>query len=310
MTTVLCRLPNHVGDCCMCMPAWRLLQASGFTPALVGKRWAGDLVAGMGWRFDPIEGHFFDDVTRIRFIARNAGAKYGLLMPNSFGSALLFRFAHVRVAGLSTDLRGFLLNDSIKEPGPCHEVERFFYVAHEAIKAWSGTPAWNVAPKHLGLLVLKRHEAAARNLRREYSIPERYAILAPVARGLHKGQVKYWSHFNDLCAPLRAMGIEPIVIPSVREEEQAKALCPDAMFLPPMGLGNFAALAKHSEFVIANDSGVSHVAAGLGIKQITLVGVTDSKRTGPWNPQAIVLGSNGAWPSLSDVLEAIDRIRE
>ena len=310
MTTVLCRLPNHVGDCCMCMPALRLLQASGFTPALVGKRWAGDLVAGMGWRFDPIEGHFFDDVTRIRFIARNAGAKYGLLMPNSFGSALLFRFAQVRVAGLSTDLRGFLLNDSIKEPGPCHEVERFFYVAHEAIKAWSGTPAWNVAPKHLGLLVLKRHEAAARNLRREYSIPERYAILAPVARGLHKGQVKYWSHFNDLCAPLRAMGIEPIVIPSVREEEQAKALCPDAMFLPPMGLGNFAALAKHSEFVIANDSGVSHVAAGLGIKQITLVGVTDSKRTGPWNPQAIVLGSNGAWPSLSDVLEAIDRIRE
>ena len=54
MTTVLCRLPNHVGDCCMCMPALRLLQASGFTPALVGKRWAGDLVAGMGWRFDPI----------------------------------------------------------------------------------------------------------------------------------------------------------------------------------------------------------------------------------------------------------------
>ena len=58
MTTVLCRLPNHVGDCCMCMPALRLLQASGYTPALVGKRWAGDLVAGMGWRFDPIEGHF------------------------------------------------------------------------------------------------------------------------------------------------------------------------------------------------------------------------------------------------------------
>ncbi|HBN73305.1 MAG TPA: heptosyltransferase, partial [Sutterella sp.] len=93
-------------------------------------------------------------------------------------------------------------------------------------------------------------------------------------------------------------------------QQQAKTLCPDAMFLPPMGLGNFAALARHAEFVIANDSGVSHVAAGLGIKQITLVGVTDSKRTGPWNPQAIVLGSKGAWPSVTDVLEAIDRIRQ
>ena len=189
-----------------------------------------------------------------------------------------------------------------------HEVERFFYVAHEAIKAWGGKPAWDKAPKSLGLLVLKRHEAAAKNIRHEYHVPECYAILAPVARGLHKGRPKYWSHFNELCAPLREMGIEPIVIPSTREVEQAKSLCPDATFLPPMGLGNFAALAKHAEFVVANDSGISHVAAGLGLKQITLVGVTSAERTGPWNPQAIVLGADGSWPDLNSVLEAIRRI--
>ncbi len=290
------------------MPALRLLEASGYTPALVGKRWAGDLVAGMGWRFDPIEGHFFEDVSRIRFVARNAGAKLGLLFPNSFNSALLFKFAHVRCAGLATDLRSPLLKDAIKEPGAMHEVERFFYVAHEAIKAWGGKPAWDKAPKSLGLLVLKRHEAAAKNIRREYHVPDRYAILAPVARGLHKGRPKYWSHFNELCGPLREMGIEPVVIPSTREVEQAKSLCPDATFLPPMGLGNFAALAKHAEFVVANDSGISHVAAGLGLKQITLVGVTSAERTGPWNPQAIVLGADGSWPDLNSVLEAIRRI--
>ena len=53
MSTILCRIPNHVGDCCMCLPALRLLEASGYTPALVGKRWAEDLMSGMGWRFDP-----------------------------------------------------------------------------------------------------------------------------------------------------------------------------------------------------------------------------------------------------------------
>ena len=63
MPTVLCRLPNHVGDCCMCLPALRLLAASGFTPALVGKRWAEDLMAGMGWRFDPIEGKVTEDLS-------------------------------------------------------------------------------------------------------------------------------------------------------------------------------------------------------------------------------------------------------
>ena len=65
MPVVLCRLPNHVGDCCMCLPALRLLSASGFTPALVGKRWAEDLLAGMGWRFDPIEGKVSEDLSRI-----------------------------------------------------------------------------------------------------------------------------------------------------------------------------------------------------------------------------------------------------
>ena len=193
MSTVLCRIPNHVGDCCMCLPALRLLEASGFTPALVGKRWAEDLMSGMGWRFDPIEGHVTEDINRIRYLADNAQATRGLLFPNSFGSALLFKFAPIQTAGLKTDCRSFLLDTKIPEPPKMHEVERFFYVAHEAIKAWGGKPAWDKAPKSLGLMLLKRHEAAARNLMEKFHIPERcYAILAPVARGLQDGKVKQW----------------------------------------------------------------------------------------------------------------------
>lgn len=309
MTTVLCRLPNHVGDCCMCLPALRLLEASGFTPALVGKRWAEDLVAGMGWRFDPIEGHLMEDLARIRFVARNAGAKTGMLFPNSFSSALLFVFARIKSAGLATDYRSFLLNKRIPEPDKqIHEVERFFYAAHEAIRAWGGTPAWDKPPKSLGLVVLKRHESAAKNLIAQYGIPKRFALLAPVARGLHKGRQKHWPHFNDLCKPLRDLGIEPVVFPSVREESLAKQLCPDAMHLPPTSLGNYAAIAKYAQFVIANDSGISHIAAALGLKQITLVGVTDVERTGPWNPQAVVLGADGSWPDVPTVLRQIEKI--
>ena len=63
----------------MCLPALRLLEASGFTPALVGKRWAEDLMSGMGWRFDPIEGHVTEDISRIRYLADNAQATRGLL---------------------------------------------------------------------------------------------------------------------------------------------------------------------------------------------------------------------------------------
>ena len=232
-STVLCRLPNHVGDCCMCLPALRLLEASGFTPALVGKRWAGDLVAGMGWRFDPIEGHVTEDLKRIRYVAQNAGATKGLLFPNSFGSALLYKFAKISTAGLKTDGRSFLLDTKIPEPGKMHEVERFFYVAHSAIKAWNGTPAFDKVPKRLGLLSLKRHEAAAKNLIEQYKIPDKFALLAPVARGKHNGKEKNWPHFNELVAPLKEHGIEPIIFPSQREEDLAKQACSDATMLLP-----------------------------------------------------------------------------
>ena len=308
MATVLCRLPNHVGDCCMCLPALRLLQASGYTPALVGKRWAEDLVAGMGWRFDPIEGHVSDDLNRIRYLVKNAGAAKGLVFPNSFASALLFKIGRVATAGLKTDCRSFLLDKAIPEPGTMHEVERFFYVAHEAIKAWGGTPAFDKVPSRLGLLSLKRHEAATKNIFEALGLPENFALLAPVARGKHKGKVKSWSHFNDLVAPLREAGIEPLVFPSVREEELCRAACPDASILPPTSLGNFAAIARRARVVVANDSGVSHIAAAVGAPQITLVGVTDPTRTSPWNPDAVVLGSENGWPSVDEVLAAMHKI--
>lgn len=309
MPNVLCRLPNHVGDCCMTLPALRLLEASGFTPMLTGKRWAEDLMSGMGWRFDPIEWHVTEDLHRIRYISNHLGPRpLGLLFPNSFSSALLFSIGRVRNAGFPTDGRRFLLDKVVEEPGTMHEVERFFRLAHGAIKAWGGTPAWDSVPEELGMRLLARHEAAARNLMAEHDIPENFALLAPIARGLHHGKEKQWKHFNELCGPLRDMGIEPIVFPSVREEEANHAACPNARILPPTTLGNYAALAKRARIVIANDSGISHVAAAVSANQITLLGVTDPARTRPWNSKAVCLGNNtDGWPSLDEVLSALTR---
>lgn len=309
MPNVLCRLPNHVGDCCMTLPALRLLEASGFTPMLTGKRWAEDLMSGMGWRFDPIEGHVTEDLHRIRYISNHLGPRpLGLLFPNSFSSALFFSIGRVRNAGFPTDGRRFLLDKVVEEPGTMHEVERFFRLAHGAIKAWGGTPAWDSVPEELGMRLLARHEAAARNLMAEHDIPENFALLAPIARGLHHGKEKQWKHFNELCGPLRDMGIEPIVFPSVREEEANHAACPNARILPPTTLGNYAALAKRARIVIANDSGISHVAAAVSANQITLLGVTDPARTRPWNSKAVCLGNNtDGWPSLDEVLSALTR---
>ena len=60
--------------------------------------------------------------------------------------------------------------------------------------------------------------------------------------------------------------------------------------------------------VIANDSGISHVAAAVGARQITLIGVTDPKRTGPWNPNAVVLGKENCWPTEDEVITKIKEL--
>ena len=307
---VLCRLPNHVGDCVMTLPALQLLADSGFTPSLVGKRFAEDLMLGMGWRFDPIMGRVSEDFLRMRELAGEFPSKHpkGLLFPNSLGSALLFRIAGVQAAGFPTDGRRFLLSKPVEEPGRMHEVERFFTAAREAIIAWGGVPAYDKPGEKLGLKLLARHRAGARNILKSNGIQEPFVLLAPVAKGLHHGQAKSWPCFNELARFVKALGVLPLVLPSPDEVDDVRKACPDARLLPPTTLGTYAALCELAALVVANDSGISHVAAGVSARQITLIGVTDADRTGPWNPDALVLGKNGNWPSTETVFKAIRRI--
>lgn len=309
MSYLACRLPNHIGDCCMALPALRLLAQSHFTPLLVGKPWSQSLFRGMFWPSVAITQQMIPSGMRLRDSLSKYQVKDGLLFPNSLSSALLFRIARLRPTGFPTDCRGLFLSHSIPEPKEMHEVERFFYLAHEAILALGGTPAWDKVPKTLGLQLLEAHHEVARNILKKHLDNRSFALLAPVAKGLHHGQKKSWDHFNALCTPLRQMGIEPVVLPSPDEVQAARQACPDALFLPSVSLGVFAALATRAQFVIANDSGVSHIAAAVNAPQITLIGVTKTNRTGPWNPKAHCLGSiETGWPSIDTVLETIHSI--
>ena len=305
---VICRLPNHIGDCCMTLPALLLSEASGFEPYLVGKRFAENLMKGMGWKFASIEGRLFKDMSALSALAQQEKNPLGLLFPNSFKSALQFKLAGIRAAGLNTDGRSLILDKKIPEPPKMHEVERFFQVALGAIKAWGKEPAFTQCPKELGLRLMADHVADAKAVLEQHQVPEKFALLAPITKGIHNGQIKHWKDINEVCKPLRDMGIEPLVLPAPDEIDAAKAACPDATHLPPTKLGAYAALCQQAQIVIANDSGISHIAASVGAKQLTLIGVTRTDRTGPWNPKALTRGEEGRWPTVDEVLKAIDEI--
>jgi heptosyltransferase II len=299
------RLPNHVGDACMALPAIRLIANAGFTPLLVGRPWAESLFAGFNWPALTLQSSLLEDAARLR--QKLGGIRLpALVLPNSFSSALLFRLARLRVAGAAVNGRRLLLDVAIERAGRGHEVERFYGVAVAALTAWNQPPASTRPPAELGLVLHADDIARAQVMLAQHAVASRFALIAPIATGLHRGRIKHWTLFEPLVRELAARGIASIAVPTVHEAAATAAAVPSARLLPPVALGTLAAIAQRATLVVANDSGVSHVAASVNARQVTLIGVTDAARTGPWSARAICAGELGRWPTLAEAMSAVD----
>lgn len=306
------RLPNWVGDACMCLPALDLLRREGYPLVLCGRSWARDLFSGQtaGDAFVALGRSFGENRRTLRQSLAGCGPVRGLVFPNSLSSAALFRLAGIRSAGYRGDGRSLLLGWALPKPRGLHEVEVFYRLAHDTLRRWrpgTGDLPPTPGPRLALPLTATHHEAAARALA-QAGITGRFIVLAPIAAGLHHGQPKAWPGFGDLAQALGQRGHTCVICPPAHEAEASRAAVPSATVLPPLPLGAFAALTARAAAVVCNDSGTSHVAAAAGARQITLFGVTRRERTGPWSPDAVCLGAEGQWPALSDVLAAVEQL--
>ena len=311
---VLVRLPNWVGDVCMSLPVLRLLADSGVPYVICARAWAQDLLAAMPSKgFIPMKGKAWEDARAIRAWRKvHASDSRGLLLPDSLTSALTFKLSGLQSVGYQDDGRSLLLAWPLAKPEPKpHAVEHWFGLALHALQQWGVTPAQSKPDPSLDLPLLPRHRhEAADSMQRHGLQAGKFVLIAPTATGLHHGKIKVWPHFLALTQALQSAGYRVVMCPPPSESAAATRNAPDAELLSPMGLGSFAALASRSALVICNDSGVSHLAAATGTRQLTLFGVTDPGRTGPWTSQAWCMGSSSAWPSLQAVVQqALELLR-
>jgi heptosyltransferase-2 len=301
---LIVRLPNHLGDACMALPALELLAARGHTLTLAGQRWAVELFAAYPWTVLPLAKDRFARIAALRRQGRPGTP--ALLLTNSFGSALDLRLAGLRSTGYRTDLRSALLAEAVPVPDrwrrvdePMHMVEYYYELAATLV---DDVPA---VPRDLSLRLPPAATDRARAMLDAAGVGNSFVLLCPVAIGLHRGRVKAWSGFGALCTDLIERGVQVAACPGPGEREAVRAAVPGAILLPETDVGTFAALLAASRLVVANDSGAAHVAAAVGAPLITLFGVTDARRTGPWSSTAVQLGSAEEWPSFDEVAAAV-----
>lgn len=302
------RLPNWVGDVCMCLPCLQWLVDDGHELVIFGRPWAIPLVQ----QFNPsafvaLSGSFGADLKTVKqFRSPQRQITHGLILPDSLSSAALFRLAGIASAGHRHDGRSLLLKWPIPKPNASlHASQKWWRLIRESAVRWA-LPAPPTHPPSVTLAVSTNDDlAASQSLDAANLTGKPFILLAPTATGLHKGQVKVWPHFASLSKALLEMGHQPVICPPPNERVQAQALAPGAELIAPLGLAGFAALAKRSTLVICNDSGVSHLAAVAGVKQITLIGVTEPSHSGPVSDKAIVMGQMGQWPSLAAVIDVV-----
>ena len=102
-----------------------------------------------------------------------------------------------------------------------------------------------------------------------------------------------------MSAGLAADGFELVTAPGPGEESHCADLVPEARCLADLDLAGLVALASSVDLVLANDSGVMHVAAAVATPVVGIYGTTDPERSLP--RRAIALGSLGEWPRTDHV---------
>lgn len=321
MRPLIVRLPNWVGDVVMALPALEHLQASGFAPTLVGKGWAGALLAGHGWPVHPHRGRLRDRVALLRRLrpARAPGPAASaappidaLLLTNSFSSALEARLAGLRALGFANDARSWLLaravdgrdvlpgaavDGSIPSPTP-HESARFWLLATRV----TGQPLPNGPPVPLKVATAAQAQADALIARLVGNAA--FACIVPFATGRLDGRSKAWPHFTAF-TPRLAERLPVVVLPGPGEEADARSHHPKAVAIEGIDLGVYAGVLARARLVVANDTGPGHMAAALGVPTLSVLGPTDAARYGARGPQARQV-QQADWPTLERVIGAVD----
>ncbi len=304
------RLRNYVGDVVLSIPALEALRDGGYELHLIGKPWAKDLLAAYDWTTYRLPSSFGERVLQYRRLRRELGRRdphfdlrlNAVTFVTAFSSALDMRVAGLNAAGYATEARGMLLKKSAPYDATRHAIDLYWDVA----KLLNGGA--QIAPRCARLKVHERHEREKTERLAQADVRSPYVVLVPYPGGEIDGVSKKWSEFRSVVAPLLACNSTLVMAPSPSEIEFTKENYPEAISLPDLSLGAYAALLRDAALTIANDTGPGHMAASVGGALLSVLGPTKQSQWGARGPQVTILQGANAWPSTDEVINTMLRM--
>ncbi len=288
------RAPNWIGDAIMGLPALAAIRdAIPETPlAVVARSYLSDLfrhVPGIDSVLPIPNRSGLGDLAAAARLLRRQRFGRGLLLTNSFHSALLFRLGGVgRLTGYDRDGRGWLLSDRV--PGrDDHAHHRDYYL--RLAEAFTGTPAARTEPR----LVVSDDEIVSSRRRLADLGVDPDAPLIGISPAAAYGPAKAWpaDRFRELVNRLVAdlPGCRVLLFGSEKEGLQLEAVASrletHALSLSGrMSLREALAAIRQCRLFVANDSGLMHAAAALQVPLVAIFGPTRPDRTAPLAPAA------------------------
>ena len=283
---ILVRAPNWLGDTVLSLPALRDLRRNFPTARLsvLARPGVADVYRTVA-EVDAVRESrdFAADVAAVR-----GAFDLGLLLPNSFGTALaLFQAGLKERWGYATDGRGPLLTRRCAVPREVRgESEVYYYRAMLA---------------GLGLLVTAAPEIA---LMAPAAGRERARVLLGgdgpwlgINPGASFGTAKRWipARYAAVADRLaRRYGLRAVVVGGESERPVAEALAaamqtPVQVLCGRTSLGELMGVLAGLRLLLTNDSGPMHLAAALGTKVVAVFGSTNWRETAPMAPQATLV---------------------
>ena len=300
MTRSLIIAPQWIGDAVMTEPLLRRLQARGERLTVGALPWVAPVYRAMPQVAEVIEFPFAHG--GLQFKARHAIARriegqfdIAYVCPNSLKSALLPALARIpKRVGYLGEARVGLLTHRLKNPKNKPPMVAFYSALSGEGALDTDRPQLRIADTDLA--------AALSGLG---LLQHGFYVFAP---GAEYGPAKRWParHFGELAARLD----KPVVLLGSAKEsalcDEIAALARQAVAGTGSGAANVAApvmlnlagkttltdalaLIAASAATISNDSGLMHVAAALGVRQVAIFGSSSPLHTPPLNERASVI---------------------